>query len=169
MGRSPTCFPLQLFIFLKGNSPPKKCSVTNVLIRDDSSSGSTVFWPVVSEVRYTALRRLPYSDELTRRALLASELQSIFANAPQAPNALAHDSVRDAYARASGKAPASTPSDSKRRIPGPEDSCPICYEDMHGIAQDKLVFCEECGNALHTECFGQCSLFMAFLLPINAD
>ncbi|KAI0001916.1 hypothetical protein BJV77DRAFT_24576 [Russula vinacea] len=100
--------------------------------------------------------QVPQSSGLWyQKALLASELQCIFANAPQAPNALAHDSVRDAYARASGKAPASTPSDSKRRIPGPEDSCPICYEDMHGIAQDKLVFCEECGNALHTECFGQ--------------
>ena len=66
--------------------------------------------------------------------------------------------MREAYARAIGKAPEFTPSDSRRRVPGPEDSCPICYECMHGVPQDKLVFCEECGNALHTECFGQCSL-----------
>jgi len=63
--------------------------------------------------------------------------------------------VREAYARATGEAPALTPSDPRRRIPGPEDNCPICYETMHGISEDKLVFCEECGNALHTECFGQ--------------
>ncbi|KAF8481285.1 hypothetical protein DFH94DRAFT_449321 [Russula ochroleuca] len=98
--------------------------------------------------------QVPQSSGLWyQKALLASELQSIFANAPQAPNALAHDNVRDAYARATGKAPSSTPSDSRRRIPGPEDSCPICYEDMQDIS--KLVFCDECGNALHTECFGQ--------------
>jgi hypothetical protein len=125
----------------------------------DSPSGTSVFWLVVSKVRHTQSAR-PYLDDLICRALLASELQSIFANAPQAPNALAHDNVREAYARAMGKAPEFTPLDSKRRIPGPEDSCPICYESMHGVSQDKLVFCEECGNALHTECFGQCSLLL---------
>ena len=108
-------------------------------------------------MRHTEPRR-PYSDDLICRALLASELQGIFANAPQAPRAVVLDNVREAYARAVGKAPDSTPSDSRRRIPGPEDSCPICYECMHGVSQDKLVFCEECGNALHTECFGQCPL-----------
>ena len=100
-----------------------------------------------------------------RRALLTSELQSIFANAPQAPTALANTRVRDAYARATGSATTPTASDSKKRIPGPEDSCPICYEGMHGISQDKLVFCEECGNALHTECFAQCSVLWCLSLP----
>ena len=103
------------------------------------------------------------------RALLTSELQSIFANAPKAPTALANTKVRDAYARATGNASTSTSSDSKKRIPGPEDSCPICYEDMHGISQDKLVFCEECGNALHTECFAQCSVLGCLSLPAKAD
>jgi hypothetical protein len=125
----------------------------------DSPSGSSVFWPVVSKVKYTSAHAPILSpDDLVCRALLASELQSIFAKAPQAPNDLAQDSVREAYARATGKALELTPSDSRRRIPGPEDSCPICYECMHGVSEDKLVFCEECGNALHTECFGQCSL-----------
>jgi len=122
----------------------------------DSPSGSSVFRPMVSKVRHTE-RAGPYPDDLICRALLTSELQSIFANAPQAPNALAHGNVCEAYARAMGKAPNLTPSDSRRRIPGPEDSCPICYESMHDVSQDKLVFCEECGNALHTECFGECS------------
>jgi hypothetical protein len=36
---------------------------------------------------------------------------------------------------------------------------------MHGIAQNKLVFCEECGNALHAECFEQCSAFGWFFYP----
>jgi len=100
--------------------------------------------------------QVPQSSGLWyQKALLTSELQSIFADAPQAPNALAHSEVREAYAHATGKAPAPTPSGSKRRSLGPEDCCPICYEGMDGISQDKLVFCEECGNALHTECFEQ--------------
>lgn len=125
---------------------------------------------MVSKVRHTERAR-PYlcPDDLIFRALLASEIQSIFANAPQAPSALVHDNVREAYARATGKAPELTPSDSRRRIPGPEDSCPICYESMHGVSQDKLVFCEECGNALHTECFGQCSLSTVPFLSINTE
>jgi len=124
---------------------------------------------MVSKVRHTERARCPYPDDLIFRALLASELQSIFANAPQAPNALAHGNVREAYARAMGKAPELTLSDTRRRIPGPEDSCPICYESMHGVSQDKLVFCEECGNALHTECFGQCSLSTVPFLAINTE
>lgn len=122
---------------------------------------------MVSKVRHTKRALRPYPDDLICRALLTTELQSIFENAPQAPSSLAHDNVREAYARAAGKAPELTPADSRRRIPGPEDSCPICYECMHGVSQDKLVFCEECGNALHTECFGQCSLStVSFLLSI---
>ncbi|KAI0307910.1 hypothetical protein B0F90DRAFT_1813275 [Multifurca ochricompacta] len=100
--------------------------------------------------------QVPQSSGLWyQKALLASELQTIFANAPQAPNALAHDSVRDAYARATGKAPQSASSTAQRRIPGPDDSCPICYESMHGVSQNILTFCEECGNGLHSECFEQ--------------
>jgi len=93
--------------------------------------------------------------------LLTSELQQIFAEAPLAPNSMAHNHVRDAYARATGKATTATESDAtsgkNKRIPGPEDDCPICYDGMHGVAEASLVFCEECGNALHKECFGQCS------------
>jgi hypothetical protein len=46
-----------------------------------------------------------------------------------------------------------------KRIPGPDDDCPICYDGMHGVAEASLVFCEECGNALHKECFQQCESF----------
>ncbi|KAF4615107.1 hypothetical protein D9613_013017 [Agrocybe pediades] len=96
-----------------------------------------------------------------QKALLTSELQQIFANAPLAPNSVAHAHVREAYARATGKIPANAPSTSaeeakkNRRIPGPDDDCPICYDGMHGTAETALVFCEECGNALHKECFQQ--------------
>lgn len=71
---------------------------------------------------------------------------------------MAHPHVREAYARATGKATpaaANTAATKKKRVPGPDDDCPICYDGMHGVAETSLVFCEDCGNALHKECFGQ--------------
>ncbi|KAJ7617081.1 hypothetical protein FB45DRAFT_756731, partial [Roridomyces roridus] len=91
-----------------------------------------------------------------------SELETVFAEAPLAPNALAHLGIREAYARATGKFPAdsvpsSTPETAgpKKSIPGEEDDCPICYNGMHGVDEKKLTFCETCGNAVHGECFAQ--------------
>ncbi|KAF7976507.1 hypothetical protein HWV62_6313 [Athelia sp. TMB] len=95
----------------------------------------------------------------TSRALLTSELQTIFDNAPLAPNSVAHPQVRDAYARATGKVSATSSkqaNNAERRVPGPGDECPICYEGMHKLDQKKLTWCAECGNALHNECFSQC-------------
>jgi len=93
------------------------------------------------------------------RALLTSELEQIFTNAPPAPNSIAHAHIREAYARATGKIPTDAPAadagKKNRRIPGPDDDCPICYDGMHGVAETTLIFCEECGNALHKECFQQ--------------
>jgi len=93
-----------------------------------------------------------------QKALLTSELQDIFSQAPLAPNALANARVREAYARATGKATSSSAAakqPEKKRVPGPEDDCPICYENMHRAKADILVWCEECGNGLHKECFTQ--------------
>ena len=93
------------------------------------------------------------------RALLTAELQTIFSQAPHAPNSVASSRVREAYDRATGKVTTaiSSPSDkNNRRIPGPDDDCPICYESMHAMDRKKLTWCEECGNALHGECFEQC-------------
>ncbi|KAF8206911.1 hypothetical protein K438DRAFT_1668215 [Mycena galopus ATCC 62051] len=93
-----------------------------------------------------------------QKALLTTELESIFANAPLAPNAVANPRIREAYARATGKsdAPPSTPETGpKKRIPAEEDDCPICYDNMHNVAEASLTFCEECGNAVHGECFAQ--------------
>lgn len=93
-----------------------------------------------------------------QKALITSELEDIFANAPPAPNAVANARIREAFARATGKAPsvASTDADAqKRRIPGVEDDCPICYESMNGVKESALVWCGDCGNALHQECFQQ--------------
>lgn len=88
---------------------------------------------------------------------MTSELEEIFAEAPQAPAAIAHERIRNAYAQATGKAiPASSQKGGKKRLPEKEDDCPICYENMHGVAEKLLSFCEECGNGLHKECFQQC-------------
>jgi len=79
------------------------------------------------------------------RALLTFELETIFAQAPLAPNSIAHPRIRDAYARATGKISATAsfskaqPENEKKRIPGPEDDCPICYEGMHGADKNKLT------------------------------
>ncbi|KAG5644408.1 hypothetical protein DXG03_008575 [Asterophora parasitica] len=86
-------------------------------------------------------------------ALLNSELEQIFCEAPLAPNSVAHPRVREAHARATGKATVPAQSPPKKRIPGPDDDCPICYDGMDGVNETMLVFCEDCGNALHKQCF----------------
>ncbi|KAI9445094.1 hypothetical protein H4582DRAFT_883725 [Lactarius indigo] len=105
---------------------------------------------------YLKVLQVPQSSDLWyQKALLTGELESIFTNAPLAPGVLAHDGVRNAYASATGKNQTATSSSTKRRVPGPEDDCSICYESMHGESEGRLTFCEECGNALHSECFEQ--------------
>ncbi|TDL21594.1 hypothetical protein BD410DRAFT_724161 [Rickenella mellea] len=96
-----------------------------------------------------------------QKGLLTSELAEIFRDAPPAPGSVATARIREAYAKATGKAPATSSQEDasaggkKRRIPVEGDDCPVCYEGMHGSPQSKLAFCEECGNALHKECFQQ--------------
>ncbi|KAJ3477870.1 hypothetical protein NLI96_g10165 [Meripilus lineatus] len=93
-----------------------------------------------------------------QKALLTSELEDIFNNAPPAPAAVANARVQEAYSQATGKSSSTSDTgSSNKRIPGPEDDCPICYENMHKVAEKSLSFCHECGNALHKECFQQWS------------
>lgn len=107
---------------------------------------------------FSKVLQVPYeSSYWYQKALITSELEDIFANAPRSPTDIANAHVLDAYARATGKAPSGTAEQqgSKKRVPGPEDDCPICYENMHGAAETTLTFCDTCGNGLHTECFQQ--------------
>ncbi|KAH9484565.1 hypothetical protein JR316_0004047 [Psilocybe cubensis] len=95
-----------------------------------------------------------------QKALLTSELEQIFAEAPLAPNSEANPQVREAYARVTGRLPAGASSSKSgsgkhKRVPGPGDDCPICYDGMHGVAETSLTYCEQCGNAVHKECFQQ--------------
>ncbi|KAF8498353.1 hypothetical protein JB92DRAFT_2795532 [Gautieria morchelliformis] len=98
-----------------------------------------------------------------QKALLSTELEAVFANAPAAPNSLSHARIQAAYAKAMGRLDESAELESvadkgdegKMRIPEEGDNCPICYESMHDVDIKTLSFCDVCNNALHTECFQQ--------------
>jgi hypothetical protein len=101
---------------------------------------------------------------MVSRALLSSELEDIFATAPAAPNALSNTRIQAAYAKVMGRSDEAEKLDPKaeeaekktKRLPEEGDDCPICYESMYNVDIATLTFCEECGNALHIECFQQC-------------
>ena len=102
------------------------------------------------------------------RALLTSELGEIFQNAHTAPNAMADPRGRDAFTRATGKMPDTqdlSSQSTKKRIPGEDDDCPICYEGLFGVSEGDLTWCETCGNSIHNPCFQQCklSLLLSFV------
>ncbi|KAI0748338.1 hypothetical protein C8Q80DRAFT_1270759 [Daedaleopsis nitida] len=104
----------------------------------------------------TVLQVTQRSGHWYQKALLTSELEDIFAHAPRAPAAIAHERILNAYAQATGKKVASSSQGgSKKRLPAEDDDCPICYDDMHKADEKTLTFCEECGNGLHTVCFQQ--------------
>ncbi|KAG1728841.1 uncharacterized protein EDB91DRAFT_1060319, partial [Suillus paluster] len=79
-----------------------------------------------------------------QKGLLTSELHDLFVHAPPAPNSVINQCAREAYARATGTATAS--SEGRCHAPGPEDDCPICYESMHGADGNTLIWCETCSN-----------------------
>ncbi|KAF8663994.1 hypothetical protein AX16_000845 [Volvariella volvacea WC 439] len=99
-----------------------------------------------------------------QKALLTSELESIFSSAPIAPNSVSNPRLQDAYARATGKGAGKRKrgdedeggsSSKKRRVLTQEDDCPICYETMGGSKESDLVWCESCKNAVHDVCWKQ--------------
>ncbi|CCA66831.1 hypothetical protein PIIN_00593 [Serendipita indica DSM 11827] len=90
-----------------------------------------------------------------QKALLTSELEQIFAQAPPSPTSTASSRVVSAYSKAAGKAGATieTP-ETGRKVDG--EDCPICYEEMEGKTEQdlaRIVFCGTCQNGLHTDCF----------------
>lgn len=123
-----------------------------------SPPSSATIYPLVSKVRKHIILAHVCALTVSSRALLTSELEEIFREAPLAPNALANERVRNAYALATGKSSTSQGSacTRERRIPTEDEDCPICYENMFEEASDKLIWCDECRKALHKECFEQC-------------
>jgi hypothetical protein len=155
----------KLFIYFKGRSLPFLNELFSGLwlTLKNSSPRPADIKCLVSKVGRPPTRPPFLVLTGTLRALLTSELSAIFASAPPAPAAstAAPVGVRAAYARATGTAGASDGDGAgddgaaKRREPGPEDDCPVCYEHLAGTAQ--LAWCATCGNALHRECFAQCA------------
>lgn len=98
---------------------------------------------------------------LEHRALLESELQEIFSNAPQAPSAVLNEQLVKAYGRAVGNKNAeasSSSSDTRRKAVDGED-CSVCFEAMEGKTEahlSSITFCSTCGKGLHTHCFRMC-------------
>ncbi|KAI1794565.1 hypothetical protein LXA43DRAFT_995617 [Ganoderma leucocontextum] len=88
-----------------------------------------------------------------QKALLTAELEDVFARAPPAPAAVVHEGVKEAYAQATGTKVASGSQKNNKRLPEEGDGCPVCFDDMYGAAENTLAFCEECGKAVHKECF----------------
>ncbi|KIJ42746.1 hypothetical protein M422DRAFT_48139 [Sphaerobolus stellatus SS14] len=86
-------------------------------------------------------------------ALLSTELETILANAREAPNALTNARIKAAYAKVTGgdkeakelEDKAAEAEKNKKCISEEGDDCPICYEEMHGADIKTLTFCEECG------------------------
>lgn len=119
--------------------------------------------------RTATVLQVPFESHVWyQKALLSTELEEIFASAPMAPNDVSHPRVLEAYARVTGKTPAGAAGDDgkRRRKIDKGTECPICYEDMFGVQDSLLAFCDTCGNALHNECFGQCNVFSPPLEPV---
>ncbi|KAL3154181.1 hypothetical protein ABBQ32_013698 [Trebouxia sp. C0010 RCD-2024] len=110
--------------------------------------------------------RLDHADPLVwQRALLKTETKQVLGGTRSTradAEVLADQSVLSHYRRLRGKDTASTSASadgpaglaSKQRPV--EGECAICYDSLKADAQspeDKITFCQECGNNVHVECF----------------
>ncbi|KAL3139925.1 hypothetical protein ABBQ38_004215 [Trebouxia sp. C0009 RCD-2024] len=110
--------------------------------------------------------RLDHADPLVwQRALMKKEAQQVLGGTRSTradADVLADQSVISHYRRLTGKDTASTSSSaagpaglaSKQRPI--EGECAICYDSLKADApglEDKITFCQECGNNVHVECF----------------
>jgi len=101
--------------------------------------------------------RLPSNSNLIyQKALLNSELISIYEHSPKDPtiSVMASLDARQKYAQLSGEKLIDVDKKDKvaqkKQVNG--EDCPICYEPMH--AHEPLVYCKSsCGNVLHKNCF----------------
>ncbi|KAK9841932.1 hypothetical protein WJX84_004500 [Apatococcus fuscideae] len=106
--------------------------------------------------------RLAETDPLVwQRALLTSEAEQVLAGERSTrmdEAVMAAESVRQQYQRMTGKTEAGAAADAARDEGrrAVEGDCPICFEDLQAAAegnQEPLVFCKECGNSVHRQCF----------------
>ncbi|DBB06531.1 TPA: hypothetical protein ACH3X1_012076 [Trebouxia sp. C0004] len=110
--------------------------------------------------------RLDRSDPLVwQKALLKSEAEQVLGGTRSTradTEVLADQSVISHYRRLTGKDAASSsagaagphdPASKQRPIEG---ECAICYDSLKAggkAPEDKVTFCQECGNNVHVECF----------------
>jgi len=111
---------------------------------------------------------VPQSSSLWyQRALLSTELESIFASAPAAPHATATNAkVKAAYDVATGKAASVAQNDEAvsgenegKPLPEEGDDCGICYDSMDGepdVLRKTLSWCTTCRKPVHSQCFAMC-------------
>lgn len=106
---------------------------------------------------------VPQSSTLFyQKALLSSELEQLFANAPDTSSASASASLRVAYEKATGKK-AAEPEPESSQAGGSQqrleegDDCGICFEEMDVNKLGDLTFCETCNKPVHKACFSQCA------------
>lgn len=117
-------------------------------------------------MRYTtsgALLYLTYACfAVYQKALLTPELDEVFKNAPTAPaNNVHNHRITKAWQDATGTSSKATSTvddpevpTGKRKVIEPDDTCPVCYEDIHGESTDNFVYCEEsCRGPIHRDCF----------------
>jgi len=94
---------------------------------------------------YLKVLKVPITSPLIyQRALLSTELQEIFVNAPTDPSdtILATSTVREKFAELV------SPQVRRREV---SDDCLICYDNMRDASE--LIWCANCGNNVHRVCF----------------
>nr|CAG4714053.1 unnamed protein product [Naegleria fowleri] len=98
------------------------------------------------------LRVSQFSHCIYQKALLRSELESIFKDAPPIPSSVqASERVVKEYKHLSGEAQENSEQFSTvKRRPLQDVHCPICYETFGG--SEKTDFCKMCGNNIHQDC-----------------
>ncbi|KAG8925951.1 hypothetical protein FRC01_009509 [Tulasnella sp. 417] len=93
-----------------------------------------------------------------QKALISSELQEIFDNAPPNPANVASQRLTEAYGDVTGASSSKGPSKSAQPPQGrrkfeEDDECAVCYETLKDVPDSDLVWCGTCKNALHKECY----------------
>jgi len=100
----------------------------------------------------------PGSPIVYQQALLKSELQHIFENAPPDPSITvkANLAVQTTYMALAGKAEPDKEEKIKRKPISDKDECSICCEALG--EKELTVWCQgQCGNNFHQDCFNQWS------------
>ncbi|KAL6750982.1 hypothetical protein V8C86DRAFT_2793293 [Haematococcus lacustris] len=97
--------------------------------------------------------RVPASNPLVwQLSLTDRELEEVL-RCGLLPDRPAHDERPVGRSKTTGSQAGSTPGQVKRKELDEEEPCPICYEDMAGLAPEFMVWCRYgCGSNVHGKC-----------------